>query len=68
LHGGSGPKQDAESVRLKVETIVFARLAGLPLDVEVAGWVGKIGEELADRLAAVGLIPPRGKGTLGKFL
>src|SRR5436305_270247 len=65
---GSVPVKQAEAVKLKVEAILSARLAGLPLDAESARWVGTIGDELAERLAAVGLIPPRRRTTLGAFL
>ena len=35
---------------------------------ETARWVGELSDKLADRLAAVGLIAPRGRATLQQFL
>src|SRR5262245_54428554 len=65
---GAVPIKQAEAVKLKVEAILAAKLAGMPLDAETARWVSSIGDELADRLAAVGLIPPRRRSTLEAFL
>src|SRR5438309_594970 len=65
---GVVPVKQAEAVKLKVEAILAAKLSGLPLDAESARWVGTVGDDLADKLAAVGLIPPRRHTTLGAFL
>ena len=49
----------AESVKLKVEALNALEIAGMPMDPETARWVGSVGDELAAKLAAVGLIPAR---------
>ena len=49
------------SVKLKVETLNAIEIARLPMDPETARWVASIGDELAAKLAAVGLIPERPK-------
>ncbi|MCI0704963.1 MAG: hypothetical protein L0241_28210, partial [Planctomycetia bacterium] len=56
---GKVPLKNAEAVQRKVETIIAAKLSHLPLDHETSDWIGKLDDTLADRLAAVGLIPPR---------
>ncbi len=35
--------------------------SGFSIDNETAAWVAKIGDELADKLACVGLVPSRKK-------
>jgi len=60
--------KNAESLKIRVETLASAVAARLPLDSETAAWLGNIGDELAAKLAAVGLIPVRQNATLGAFL
>ncbi len=59
LRLGKVPKKVAESVRLKVEALNAAVVARLPLDGETAAWVAGVGDDLAARLAAVGLVAAR---------
>ena len=49
----------AETIKVKVEALAAARKAGLPIDNETAAWLGKIGDDLHAKLAAVGLRQPR---------
>lgn len=65
---GRVSKKVAESIKLKVESLSIALVAKLPLDGETAAWVAGIGDELAAKLAAVGLIPERHSQSLGAFL
>src|SRR5262245_50296871 len=65
---GVVPKKVAESIKLKVEHLNALVVARLPMDAETAGWVGSIGDDLAAKLAAVGLIPSRQSARLGEFL
>jgi len=58
----------AKAFKLKVETLASAIAAKLPLDTETATWLGNIGNDLAEKLAAVGLMPERQSRTLGEFL
>jgi hypothetical protein len=51
------------TVKLRVEALVSSAAARVPLDPDTAAWVGTIGDDLADRLAAVGLIPGRPRVT-----
>ena len=70
---GKVPKKVAESAKLKIESILAAKIAGHPLDAQTAGWLGEIGESIHGRLAKAGLVEPREKAaavawTLGSFL
>ena len=63
----------AESVQVKVEYLAAAKATGGALDGETARWVGDLDTQLADKLAAVGLIAPREKRaaetiTLAEFI
>lgn len=65
---GKMTQKQADQVRLRVEAIDAARRAKLPLDPDTASWVGAIGDDLARKLAAVGVIPERRSQTVGPFL
>src|SRR4051794_32918765 len=56
---GKVPMKLANEIKLKVECITAAQSSGLSMDNETAAWVARIGDELASKLSAVGLIPPR---------
>jgi len=58
----------AESFKLKVETLAASVATKMPLDSESSAWLGNIGDDLAAKLAAVGLIPERQSRKLGEFL
>src|SRR5713101_2890526 len=59
----------AKEFKLKVESLVAVAALGCPLDLESAAWVSKIGNDLATKLAAVGLIPRRAMARpLSEFL
>ena len=58
----------AESVQVRVEHLAAAQATGGALDGETARWVADLDAQLADKLAAVGLIPKRQRATLGAFL
>ncbi len=65
---GKVNKKTASEIKLKVEHLNSLVVAKLPMDTETSQWVGRIGDELADKLAAVKLIPPRQSRKLGEFL
>ena len=56
---GKVNKKLAETIKLRVEALVAALGTKTSLDTETAAWVGGVGDELAGKLAAVGLIPER---------
>src|SRR5262245_26366039 len=57
---GKVSRRIAEEVRVKVEALNAAAVAGLSWDAETARWIAGLSPVLADKLAAVGLIPRRG--------
>lgn len=67
---GKVPMKLANEIKLKVEALNAAKVSGLSLDTETAGWVSRIGDDLAGKLAAAGLIESRSTATatLGAFL
>ncbi len=70
---GKLPKKLAESVKLKIESLLAARIAGLPIDSQTAGWLSEIGDAIHEKLAKAGLVEPREKvvvvdWTVGSFL
>ena len=58
----------AEAVQVRVEHLAAAQVTGGALDGETARWIAELDTQLADKLAAVGLIPKRQRATLGAFL
>jgi integrase len=58
----------ANEIKLKVESLNALAINHLPMDANTAAWVAGIGNDLAAKLAAVGLIPERQSAKLGKFL
>jgi integrase len=64
---GKMPIRQAEALKVRVEALNAAKVSGLPLDGETAAWVARIGDDLAAKLAAVGLIAGRAVATLGEF-
>ena len=67
---GKCSKRHAESVKVKVESLVASKLTGHALDDETARWVRDLDQKLAVKLATTGLIPDsyRPRPLLGRFL
>src|SRR5258708_5152601 len=66
---GKVSQRTAEEVKVKIECLAAAAASGCPLDHETASWVSKIGDDLAGKLAASGLIAKRATaGPLREFL
>src|SRR5262249_3595366 len=61
-------RRQAEAVKFRVEALNAALISKYPLDGDTAAWVAGIGDDLAAKLAAVGLIPERASALLGEFL
>jgi integrase len=60
--------RQAEAIKLRVEALNASLISKCPLDSDTAAWVARIGDDLAAKLAAVGLIPKRASALLGDFL
>lgn len=68
---GKVPQRVAEAVKLRVELIVSATIAGHAIDDETARWLAGLSDTMTAKLAAVGLVPKREAqpvATLGAFL
>jgi integrase len=65
---GKMSQRDAEGVKVKIEALNAAHVSKIPFDNDLARWVAEIGDDLAGRLAAVGLIPERQAAVLDAFL
>lgn len=68
LYLGKLPKKDAQAIKTKVESLIFAKTSGQPVESETARWVASAGDTLHAKLAKLSLIEAR-KGTrLGLFI
>jgi len=56
---GKVPMKTAATIKARVENILAAQLAGHAIDGDTATWLGERDSVLYDKLAAVGLVPPR---------
>ena len=65
---GKVSQRIAEGVKVRVEHLAAAAITRESLDEETARWVSNLPGVLRDKLADVGLVPRRGKATLGQFL
>jgi integrase len=70
---GKVPKKIAETVKLKIESLLAAKIADHPIDAQTAGWLAKIGDTIHEKLAKAGLVEPRDNvaivaWTVGSFL
>lgn len=65
---GKMPLRTAEGIKLKVEALAAAAWAGGTADTEVLEWVATRDDILYGKLAAVGLVEPRGSLKLKPFL
>src|SRR5262249_41363707 len=68
LRLGKVSQRQAEAIKFRVEALNAALISKVPLDGDTAAWVAEIGDELAAKLAAVGLIPERAGMALGEFM
>ena len=65
---GKVSQRTAEEIKTRVELLNTAKIMGQPIDGDTAQWVARRESKLADKLAAVGLIPKRQSAKLGNFL
>jgi integrase len=56
---GKVSQRTAEAIKTKIEHLIAASVSGCGWDKDLSEWVGRIGDEFADKLAEVKLIPPR---------
>jgi integrase len=65
---GKLPMRDVERVKTFVEHLLNSQITKQPIDGETARWVANVGDTLAAKLAAAGLIKPRASATLADFI
>ena len=61
---GKVTQRIAETVKLRVELLVAAKLTGHAIDDETARWLAGLDKTMTDKLAAVGLVPRREPASL----
>src|SRR5262245_43825057 len=65
---GKVAMRQAEAIKFRVEALNASLISKCSLDSDTAAWVAGIGDDLAAKLAAVGLISKRASALLGDFL
>lgn len=65
---GSVPKKIAETVCSRVEELITSQLAGSTPPQETSAWLGKLSDDLYDKLASAGIVPARKSAKLGQFI
>lgn len=68
---GKATENQAQAFKLRIEKLESARILGNPPDDETARWVVERDDVMHGRIAATGLVKPRGKSqavTLGAFI
>ena len=68
---GKITKRQAESVRIRIESLVASKHSNLPVDAETSAWLGGISDELHERLSNVGLVDaktPAANRGIGAFI
>jgi integrase len=65
---GKVPQRTAETIKIRIEHLVAAAIGRHAVDDETMRWVAGLDNQLADRLASLGLIPQRHRATLRAFL
>jgi hypothetical protein len=68
LRLGQMDKRQAESVKLRVELLVSAKITGTAPDMETSQWLAARDKGIRDKLADVGLTEASKSATLGPFL
>ncbi len=65
---GAVSKKTADAVLVRVRQLVDLSAAGLAPDPDLSNWLARLGQEISDKLAEVGLIAQRQSTTLEKFV
>src|ERR1051326_2873462 len=65
---GKVSQRVAEEIKVKIEALNAATIAGHAVDDEVSRWLTKLDARMIDKLGAVGLIAHREVATLGAFI
>ncbi len=65
---GKVTKAAAVAIRTRIEYLAAAKAAAQPIDLETSRWMASIGDDLLNKLAAIGLAHARQNGLLAPFL
>jgi integrase len=65
---GKCDRKSAEGICRHVEALLAAKIGGQPLPRDTAAWLTTVGGKLRDKLAAVGLVEPERRLTVGEYL
>ena len=65
---GKITKRQAESVRIRIESLVASKHSNLPVDAETSAWLAQLSDEFHAKVATTGLVPPKENSDLGSFL
>lgn len=65
---GKCDRKSAEAITRHVESLLSAKIGGQPVPRDTAVWLAGIGPKLGAKLAAVGLVEPVERLTVGEFL
>jgi len=65
---GKIDRKGAEAINRHVEALLSAKIGGQPIPRDTAAWITDIGEELIEKLSAVGLLEAPRREVLGEFL
>jgi hypothetical protein len=65
---GKCDRKSAEAIARHVEALLAAKIGGQPVPRDTAVWLSGIGASLRDKPAAVGLVEPLQRLTVGEFL
>jgi hypothetical protein len=65
---GKMPVKQVEAVKVRVEALNAAAIAGIAIDSDTAAWLAKVGSDLHDKLSGVGLVQPRNRQNMAAFL
>ena len=60
---GKASDKVAQSIRVKIESLIASKASGQPLDRETAHWLREIDDRLHQKIARIGLVQARGEST-----
>jgi len=65
---GKVTAKDADSIRIRIENILNAKLLNLSLAPDLVHWLMHLSDKFHEKLAKTGLIEPRRQTTLSQFI
>ena len=59
IYLGKAPMKTAQAIKVRVETLAAALLAGHAIDSDTAQWLGTLNDVFYEKLVKAGLVPSR---------